>query len=113
MHPKFLQYMDIEKVETLYKRLILIDLSDMPDHRINYINGALDACLSVIGVDTRLSKLLDIDENLTREEMIEVSKSTMRYQYPDAEEITGGYRNDAAIERIDRESEDSDTFKPH
>ena len=108
MHPKFIRYMDVEKIETLYKRLILIDLEHLPKHKQDYINGALDGCLSALGIDTPLARVLDIEPDISREQMIETLKGILRNAYPDSKEFVSGYRDESRIQELEQEYYTSD-----
>lgn len=104
MHPKFMQYLDIEKIEELYAKLILVDLNELSHKEFCYVTGALDACMAAIGLDNGLTKLLNIDETFPHEEKIEAIKMALRMSYPEAEEIMEGYTDENIEEKLSKNS---------
>jgi hypothetical protein len=87
IHPKLARFIDLAKAEKIYRELISCDISDMSPSDSSYIKGATDAVLAIIGVNTKITKVLNIVPEMTNEERNQLLKEMMRKSNPDAIEI--------------------------
>lgn len=61
---KFVQFMEMERIERLYTRLSAIELNSLEPKDYYYIKGALDSLFSIIGCQNHLTRLIDLDDEL-------------------------------------------------
>lgn len=58
---KFAHLLNISNIESLFKKINLIDLNKVSQENRLYIKGATDAIYALIGVDTPLRKVIEAD----------------------------------------------------
>lgn len=58
---KFAHLLNISNIESLFKKIALIDLNKVSDQNRLYIRGATDAIYALIGVDTPLRRVIEAD----------------------------------------------------
>lgn len=56
---KFVQFLDIPAIESLYQKVNLIDLGQLSDKDFYYVKGCLDTLYALIGVATPLKRVID------------------------------------------------------
>jgi hypothetical protein len=62
MESYFIQYLNLDKIESLYRKIPqLEEESKLSDGDKEYLKGANDALLAILGVNNKLAKLTGID----------------------------------------------------
>jgi hypothetical protein len=90
MDYSFSQFLDLEKIDSLYKSITLIEREDLHERSRDMFLGAELALMAVLGVDNELTKKLGIsmaEEN--REAMIEAAKASMIRNNPGCTDVSG------------------------
>ncbi len=88
IHPKLARFIDLERMENIYQRLVSIDMDDLQKEKdFQYVKGGIDAILALIGINNNMAKLLGVDDELSDDEKKEFLKQFLRDTNPDAIEI--------------------------
>lgn len=90
MDSLFVQYLNLGRVETLYRATLLARKDDLDDRSKDILLGAELAMMAVLGVNNKLTKMVGVDTSvLDREEMIEAAKAALIESSPDCEIVFG------------------------
>lgn len=60
---KFVQLLELDRIEDLYKRLSVVNLDTLSAKNYYYVNGAIDALFAIIGCKNSLTKIIDLDND--------------------------------------------------
>ena len=92
MESYFVQFLNMDRIERLYRSIILIDSIDSEESNIEpqYVRGAQDALLAVLGNNNKLARIAGIDtSDKEREDMILSAKAALIQMSPEAEVVYG------------------------
>jgi hypothetical protein len=84
----FLNFLNIERLENLYRKLMKIDLKSLDESNLNYVCGAMDALMAITGIQNTLTTFLEMDIELSKENKIAFIKEAILAANPDAIDIT-------------------------
>lgn len=92
-------FLDVEKIEKIYKSLLLLDLNELSNDNYFFVTGAMDACMAIVGVDNRLTKVLNINDDFSKEQKIEILKDLLRDSEPSAVDFMEDYSGEEDADR--------------
>jgi len=55
------RYMDFERINDLYAFMLVMDKSELDKEELAYVNGAMDAMMTILGSKTDISEMLKLD----------------------------------------------------